>query len=116
MSLRRAATAAATMFVAIACALAVPVSQLRTIAVVTKCCCPDPANCHCPDHKADHSTNSSIRACHRSTHVLAAPSAPSFAPAEIALAIAAPRPDVAIVAAPPGPKDAPAADEPYGPS
>jgi len=104
------------MFVAIACALAVPVSQLRTISVVTQCCCPDPADCHCPDHKPDQSTNSSMRACHRSTHVLVAPSAPSFTPTEVAIAIPAVRPAAVILAAPVGPKDAPEADEPYGPS
>ncbi len=116
MRLRRAATACATFFVAIVVALAVPVSQLRTISIVTTCCCPDPAKCHCPDHKGDPSQVPSIRACHKSRHEVVAPQLPSFAPPEVALALAPPRVAPAVIAAPAFPHPAPPDDEPYGPS
>lgn len=116
MRLRRATTAIATIFVAIVVALAVPVSQLRTISIVTTCCCPDPAKCHCPDHKPDHSGNPSIRACHKSSHETVAPQLPSFSPPEVAIAIPAPRVAPSMIAAATLPPEAPAPDEPYGPS
>lgn len=47
---RRAAVWLSTVGVALIVALAMPVSQLRTMSVVKACCCPDPSNCHCPDH------------------------------------------------------------------
>jgi hypothetical protein len=116
VSLRRAATAASTIVVAVVCALAVPVSQLRTITVVAKCCCPDPSNCHCPDHKPDRSGCPAMRACHRWSHEVVAPEAPSFTPEQVAIAIAPIRATAAVLAAPHGPKAAPSPDEPYGPS
>ena len=85
MRIRKLTHAAATVVVALIVALAVPVSQLRTISVVTECCCPDPAKCHCPDHKPDHSKLPSIRACHKSVE-LASP-APAPAAAHVVVAI-----------------------------
>lgn len=107
---------AATYVVALVVALAVPISQLRTISIVTTCCCPDPAKCHCPDHKADHSKVPSIRACHKSSHEIVAPQLPSFTNAQVAIAIPTPRVAPAIVAVPRNPHEAPVPDEPYGPS
>lgn len=88
MRIRRIAAAASTVLVAIVVALAVPVSQLRTFSVVTACCCPDPAHCHCPDHQPDHSKRSSMHACHKSSHEIVSPQAPAFTPPEVALAAA----------------------------
>jgi hypothetical protein len=94
VSLRRIATAASTIAIAIVVALAVPVSQLRTQWIAKSCCCPDPAKCHCPDHKPERGTQPSMRACHNTTHTIVAPDAPGFtavamveiaAPARIAL-------------------------------
>ena len=53
------------------------------MATVIVCCCPDPAKCHCPDHKADTSKQPSMRACHRSNHVVISPTAPTFVLTEI---------------------------------
>lgn len=102
--------------VAVVLALAVPVSQLRTYRVVETCCCPNPAHCHCPPDKPDHSGMPVIRTCHKSSQVLASPHAPSFTPTEVALAAPASRAATTQIAAPAAPKPAPAPDEPYGPS
>jgi len=73
--------------VAIVVALAVPVSQLRTISIVKTCCCPDPAHCHCPDHKAESSSQPSMRACHKTEHAVVAPEAPVFRAPAVAVAL-----------------------------
>ena len=98
MIIRRAAARGSTSVVAIIVALAVPVSQLRTITIIKSCCCPDPSNCHCPDHKADPSQQPSMRACHNSERAIVAPELPAFRPPSIAVAQAP-----AIAAAPPVP-------------
>jgi hypothetical protein len=116
VSPRRVLTSAATFVAAIVVALAVPVSELRTYSIVTQCCCPDPSNCHCPDHNPDHSTQPSMRACHRTSHEMVAPQLPSFRPVEIALAIAPPLVAAPAVIAMPEPHVAPTPGEPYGPS
>jgi len=113
---RGAWTACATFVVAIVVALAVPISQLQTTTIVTECCCPDPSNCHCPDHKPDHSGQPMLRACHRTKHELVAPQAPSFTSPQIAIAIAPPRVAPAAIVAPPALHESPVVDEPYGPS
>jgi hypothetical protein len=98
VNVRRLATAAATIVVAIVCALSVPISQLPTIATVTTCCCPDPHYCHCPDHKPGQH-DASMRPCHRQSHDFISPVLPVFtAPAVVALV----RPEraIALVAAP----------------
>lgn len=95
---------------------ALPVSQLRTVAVRIVCCCPDPSHCHCPDHKTAPSDHDSMRACHKSSESLASPTIPEFAPPMI---------DTAIVAAPmvamlvhvlPDPHESPSLERPRGPS
>jgi hypothetical protein len=68
------------ILLAIVVALAVPVAQLQTNAVVTTCCCPDPGRCHCPDHKADHGDGPSLRACHRTSQDLVRSQLPVFTP------------------------------------
>lgn len=116
MSLRRIATAASTIVVAIVVALTVPVSQLRTVSIVKQCCCPDPHKCHCPDHQPDHKGQSSMRACHSTQHVTVSPEAPSFAAPPIA--IAAGSSQIALLASPllDSPHAPPSAAPPYGPS
>ena len=105
-----------TIVVAIVVALAVPVSQLRTIAIVKSCCCPDPTNCHCPDHKTDSPQQPSMRACHNSERAIVAPQLPSFAPPAIAFALA-PAVAIAPVAhAYPAPHAAPPPTRPAAPS
>ena len=96
MIVRRCANAVATLVVAIVVALSVPVSQLTTVAVAQTCCCPDPDNCHCPDHKADHGTQPSLRACHQQREITVAPQLPTFTPPAIALV----QPALRVVAAP----------------
>jgi hypothetical protein len=78
-----------TMLVAVIVMITVPVSQLRTMAVRTECCCPDPTRCHCPDHETAPAGQTSIKACHRNSEivvggsasdVVAAPTVPVDAP------------------------------------
>ena len=116
VSLRRIASAAFTIVVAIVVALAVPVSQLRTISVVTTCCCPDPAKCHCPDHKPDHSNGPSIRACHKDSHESIAPQLPSFTAPQLAVAAAPARIISATFAMPLSPHAPPPPARPDAPS
>ena len=115
MLIRRATNAVATIVVAIAVALTVPVSQLTTVQVVTTCCCPDPADCHCPHQAPDRGTQSSLKPCHQQHQIIVAPQLPSFAPpTEIAIGPATrsvAQPVIAMISphAPPTPKrpDAP---------
>ena len=72
--------------VAIVVALTVPVSQLTTVAVIHSCCCPDPADCHCPHEKPDRGTQPALRACHQQNQLSVAPQLPSFAAPAIAMA------------------------------
>lgn len=104
------------ILIALAVALTVPTSQLRTVSVVVTCCCPDPAKCHCPDHKPDHNGVPAMRACHKSSHESISPQLPSFSPPQVAVALPAPRVAPAVIHAPELPPEAPAPDEPYGPS
>jgi hypothetical protein len=113
--IRRIATVAATVLVAIVVALAVPISQLRVMSVVTTCCCPDPSHCHCPDHKSG-SKQPSVRACHKSSHDLVSPQLPAFAAPELARAPAPARAVVAIAAPVAAPHDAPTPRRPDAPS
>ena len=115
MIVRRAAARISTLVVAIVVALAVPVSQLRTVMIVKACCCPDPGNCHCPDQKTDPSPHPALRECHNTERAVVAPEAPSFA----APAIAIDAPVVAIAAPPhaiPAPHPAPPPTRPDAPS
>ncbi len=95
MQIRRAATWISTVVVAIVVALAMPVSQLRTIAIIKSCCCPDPSHCHCPDHKADSSPQPSMRACHNTERTIVAPQLPACAEPVVTVAMA---PAVVIIA------------------
>ena len=104
------------MLVAIVVALSVPISQLRTVAVVTTCCCPDPSNCHCPDHQDDSPSQPSMRACHNTERAVIAPQLPGFTAPIIAVVAA---PAVAIAAAAPSipaPHPAPPPTRPDAPS
>jgi hypothetical protein len=114
--LHRAVAWISTVGVAIIVALAVPVSQLRTIEVIKTCCCPDPANCHCPDHKPDSSSQPMMRACHNTEREIIAPQLPAFDPPRVAI-LAVPA-VVAVVTAPalPVPHPAPPPIRPAAPS
>ena len=108
MRARRIAAQIATVVVAICVGLAVPVSQLRTVWIAKVCCCPDPTNCHCPDHKVAPSSEPSMRACHNTQQVMVAPEAPAFhapaagaAPVATAMAVAVEHPIPAPHPAPP---------------
>lgn len=101
---------------AIAIALTVPVSQLQTVSVRIECCCPDPQQCHCPDHSKDRPTQPSLRACHRTQHETVSPQAPSFDTTEVAIATVPPRVIARAIVELPAPHAAPLPEEPYGPS
>ena len=116
MKYRRAATSAIAIAIALVCSVLVPLSQVRTVAVVTTCCCPDPAHCHCPDEKPDHSGKPQMRACHRSTDLTFGPEAPELVPpAGVALAPVAQR-ATHVVAVLSLPHDAPPVARPEAPS
>ena len=83
--LQRPLTAIWTLVVAIAVALALPVSQLRVVAVEHACCCPDPERCKCPDHGPDTSTTTTMRPCHGTTTVHVTSQPPAFMPPVLAV-------------------------------
>jgi hypothetical protein len=113
---RRAAVWLSTVGVALIVALAMPVSQLRTISVVKTCCCPDPSNCHCPDHDGDTSSQPSMRACHNSEQAFVAPAFPAFDAAVVAVAAAPALPAIAVAHSLLAPHPAPPPTRPDAPS
>jgi hypothetical protein len=113
---RRAAAWISTVVVAIVVAFAVPVSQLRTISIIKTCCCPDPEHCHCPDHKADSSSQPSMRACHNTERAIVAPQLPAFRAPVIAVAAVPAVAILAVVHAIPAPHAAPPPTRPDAPS
>jgi hypothetical protein len=102
--------------VAIAVALAVPVSQLRTVSVILACCCPDPASCHCPDHKTDAPAQPAMRACHNSERSVIAPQLPAFHAPVVAIATAPARAMIALDHAIAAPHPSPPPARPDAPS
>jgi len=116
VTLSRLGHAVSTIAVAVVVALAVPVSQLRTVVIVHACCCPDPDNCHCPDHKSDPGKQPAIGACHKTSHAFAAPAPAGFVAPVIATDAPAARIAIAIVARLDRPHAPPAPDDPAGPS
>jgi hypothetical protein len=116
VSIRRAAAWISTAMVAIVVALAVPVSQLRIVSVVKACCCPDPAQCRCPDHKADPSAPPSMRACHQTERVSVTPQMPAFHPPVVAVVMAPAVARTAVDHVMPAPHPAPPPLRPDAPS
>jgi hypothetical protein len=86
--LRRIATAASTIVVAIVLAVFVPVAQLRTVAEAPPCCCPSPKQCKCPDHKSGDSGPPTMRACKQTPDAVVQAQLSVFVPPSIAIAIA----------------------------
>jgi hypothetical protein len=86
--LRRIATAASTIVVAIVLAVFVPVAQLQTVAEAPPCCCPNPKQCKCPDHKGGNSGQSTMRACRQAPDAVAPSTLSAFVPPAVAVAIA----------------------------
>lgn len=86
--LRRIATAASTIVVAIVLALFVPVAQLQTVAEAPTCCCPNPKTCKCHEHKSGES-GPTMRACKQSPDAVAPTTLSAFVPPAVAVAIAA---------------------------
>jgi hypothetical protein len=112
---RRAATWISTVLVAIVVAFTVPVSQLRTVAVITTCCCPDPDNCHCPDHRTEHGSQPTMQQCHKSADSFESVTAPTVAiVARVELVPV--RAAIALHHALPAPHASPILERPRGPS
>ena len=105
-----------TLMTAVVVLLALPTSQLRTIAEKVACCCGNEAHCHCPDHKAPPSDDDSMRACHKTAELLASPTAPELTPPVIAMAIAPAPVASAIAHVLPDPHAPPSLERPRGPS
>ena len=116
MLLGRAITWISTIVVAIVVAIAVPVSQLRTISVIKECCCPDPADCHCPDHDASRPTQPTMRACHSTETAVVAPQLPVFHAPVISALVAPALVAIAVHGSIPAPHPAPAPARPAAPS
>jgi hypothetical protein len=117
VKIRRIANAAAAMLVAIVVALAVPVSQLRTVTTVSEpCCCPDPAHCHCPTHSQDPTHDAQLKNCHKVSHDIVAAQLPAFAPPAITNAPASGAIVAIAVTSIPAPHAAPASRRPDAPS
>jgi len=117
VKIRRIANAAATILVAIVVALAVPVSQLRTVTTIhEKCCCPDPAHCHCPTSSTDPSGEPQLKNCHKVEHDVVAPELPAFASPAIADAPVVAQVVAVAAISIPAPHAAPAARRPDAPS
>jgi hypothetical protein len=115
--IRRIASAAVTFVVAIVVALAMPISQLRTVETVSeRCCCPDPAHCHCPSQSPDPTQAPQLKNCHRVSHDVVAPQLPAFSPPEVAIA----QPEMIVIGSPvlepAAPHPAPASRRPDAPS
>ena len=97
-------------------AVALPAGQLRAAAVIAdRCCCPDPARCHCPPHKTPRNDLPTLDHCGKTAHVVIKPTLQAFVapPASIAMAI------VSRPAAPhmhPAPHAPPDPDRPAAPS
>ena|GEM_PF-1746828 len=115
MSIRRIATWISTVVVAIVVAVAVPVSQLRTVAVILSCCCPDPDHCSCPDHETDHGSTPTIKQCHKSADTFESAVAPSVAIAT-RLELVPVRAAIVLHHALPAPHASPLLERPRGPS
>ncbi len=116
VKIRRIASVAVTV-VAIVVALAMPVSQLRTVETVSaKCCCPEPAHCHCPPQSPDPTKAPQLQSCHRVSHDVVASQLPVFSAPELAIA----QPELIAIAQPVlepvAPHPAPALHRPDAPS
>ncbi len=116
VQIRRAVLWISTVGVAIFVALAVPVSQLRVISIIRECCCPDPDDCHCPDHKPDPAGNATMHACHSTQHAVMSPQAPVFDPPVVAVAPVTTVVAVVIAPALTSPHTAPPPTRPDAPS
>lgn len=102
--------------VAMIVALAVPVSELHTVTILKSCCCPDPDDCHCPDHQTDSSSQPSMRACHNTQRTIIAPQLPAFHAPAVTVAQVPAITAVAIDRAIPAPHPAPPPTRPDAPS
>ncbi|MEP6862544.1 MAG: hypothetical protein ABJE66_18115 [Deltaproteobacteria bacterium] len=117
MKIRRIASAAAAMLVAIVVALAVPVSQLRTVTTISEpCCCPDPAHCHCPTDSADPTHDAQLKNCRKVSHDIVASQLPAFSAPAIADAPASIVIVAIAVSSIPAPHAAPTSRRPDAPS
>jgi hypothetical protein len=112
---RRAAIWISTVVVAIVVAVTVPISQLRTVTVITSCCCPDPDHCSCPDHETDHGAQPTIKQCHKSADTFESATAPSVAIA-VRLELVPVRAALRLHHALPAPHASPILERPRGPS
>jgi hypothetical protein len=112
---RRAVTWISTVLVAIVVAFTVPVSQLRTVTVIMTCCCPDPEQCHCPDHEPDHGSQPTFKQCHKSADTFESAAAPSVAIA-VRTELAVVRAAVRLYHVLPAPHESPILERPPGPS
>ena len=105
------------MLVAILVVFAIPISQLRTVEVVTEaCCCPDPANCHCPPQSPVPTGEPQLKTCHRVSHDVVAPQLPAFSPPDVAFVQPGLRVTAALVIGPAALHPAPASRRPDVPS
>lgn len=115
LRLRRIATAASTLVVALVLSIVVPVSQLHTFSQQIECCCPNPDHCQCPDHD-EVPSQPTMKACHKVAHDFVAPVLPAFVTPEIEIASAPPVIAIEPVLALADPHPAPEPTRPDAPS
>jgi hypothetical protein len=113
--IRRTAPIAAAL-VALVVAVAVPMSQLRTFVTITKCCCPDPSECHCPKDKAPLDGAPSMSTCHHQDSAVVSPEAPALVFATIPQMTPAPRAVASLPTTTSSPHPAPDPRRPAAPS
>jgi hypothetical protein len=105
-----------SVLVAILLALGVPFAQLQTVNDRITCCCPDPDQCKCPDHKADKSAQTQMGTCHKSaTKTVRAQLAAFVSPVVIDVLARVPRP-IVIAHVLPAPHAPPPPQRPAAPS
>lgn len=112
----RARTPLAVIALALAALVALPVSQLRLVAIVIECCCPDPERCHCPPGSPDSGSAPQIKPCHQSAESYESASAPGVTPVARIAILAPARVEAPLHHQLPTPHAPPIPDRPRGPS
>lgn len=105
-----------SLIVSVIVMLAIPISQLQLVAELVECCCPDQRNCKCPDHDTDVPTQATMKACHKTTTIIASAAAPAFPVPPDSLLVAPAEHVTHVAFTMSNPHEPPDTDRPRGPS
>lgn len=106
-----------TVLLAILLALGVPFAQLHTFDDRVECCCPSREVCKCPDHKAEHGSQTSMRACHKQgPQMTRGGHHGAFIPPPAVRIVAPVRPSIVVAVPIPAPNAPPPPERPDAPS